>query len=344
MLGHLLLRGIITAPTHRALSGLVCNSLLTARCVKGAHISTSAVVKCKDDFLKDDPDVKKLLSEINKDFDHKKKPAKPSEQPDDAENSNNDVKNNTNDDKNNTNVSGGKNVSQLLSELYGGEEEKKDKFSSVGGYKEYLDSDSNVIYDIDEEREIMRKAYLEGKPLQTDKKTKPSQAEKYKHLAHKRGERGVFEVSELVSLLKAEKISDLAVIKIPAERQYADYMVVGTARSTRHLRTVSSLLVSVFKQKRFESDPIPKREGESDTNTGWTALDMGNIVVHLLVQEQREYYDLEMLWAVGPEFDDNTRNMAVAEVNSQKIETLEDLMATEIEMEDMSREEFKDAV
>merc|ERR1719228_1834058 len=155
---------------------------------------------------------------------------------------------------------------------------QQEKISSIGGYKEYVDSDSGVIYDIDEERDIMRKAYLEGKPLQTDKKSKPSQAEKYKHLAHKRGERGVFEVGELVEVLQAERILDLAVISIPASRQYADYMVVGTARSTRHLRTVSSLLVSLYKSKRLPSDMIPKREGELDTNTGWTAMDIGNIV------------------------------------------------------------------
>ena len=99
-----------------------------------------------------------------------------------------------------------------------------------------MDRDSGVIYDVDEEREIMKKAYLEGKPLQTDKKTKPSQAEKYKHLKHKRGERGVFEVAELAALLKSEKIGDLAVIEIPPIRQYADFMLVGTAKSTRHLR------------------------------------------------------------------------------------------------------------
>ena len=98
------------------------------------------------------------------------------------------------------------------------------------------------------------------------------------------------------------------------------------------------MIVSLYKQKRLPTDPIPKREGELDTNTGWTALDMGNIVLHLLVQEQREYYDLEMLWTVGPDFDDNTRKMAVAE---KKIETLEDLMATELDMEDLFGEKVE---
>jgi len=331
MAGQIFLRSVVATPTYRTLVGLVSTRIGLAR------LATAATVRCKDDGIKNDPDVKKLLREISRDFDDKNKPAKPSEESADNNANKDAVKDNGN------NVSGGKNISQLLSELYGGEDEKKGNFSSVGGYKEYVDSDSGVIYDVDEEREIMKKAYLEGKPLLTDKKTKPSQAEKYKHLSHKRGERGVFEVSELVSLLKEEKITDLAVIKIPAYRQYADYMLVGTARSTRHLRTVSSLVVSVYKQKRLPSDPVPNREGESDTNTGWTAMDMGNIVLHLLVQEQREYYDLEMLWTVGPEFDDNTRKLAVAE---KKIETLEDLMATEVDMEELfgKKMELEDAV
>ena len=99
-------------------------------------------------------------------------------------------------------------------------------------------------------------------------------------------------------------------------------------------RTVSSLIVSLYKRKRLPEDVVPKREGELDTNTGWTALDMSNIVLHLLVQEKREYYDLEMLWTVGPDFDDNTRNLMASE--ESKIDTLEDLMAaTDVDMEEL---------
>ena len=65
---------------------------------------------------------------------------------------------------------------------------------------EYVDKDSDVIYDIDEEREILRKAYLEGKELEIDKRKKTSPAEKYKYLSRTRGERGVFEIAEIVEL------------------------------------------------------------------------------------------------------------------------------------------------
>jgi len=293
--------------------------------VGGVSISTSQPLKNKDDELKNDPYVKNILKEFQSDFKEEVKQEEPIIDNKDSETSAETPPNNS---------SSGKNISQLLSELYGTDGEKKETYSSIGGYKEYVDSDSTVIYDIDEEREIMRKAYLEGKPMQLDKKAKPSQAEKYRHLANKRGERGVFDIEELVEVLKDEKILDVAVITIPASRQYADYMVVGTARNTRHLRTVSSLIVSLYKRKRLPEDVVPKREGELDTNTGWTALDMSNIVLHLLVQEKREYYDLEMLWTVGPDFDDNTRNLMASE--ESKIDTLEDLMAaTDVDMEEL---------
>jgi len=293
----------------------------------GVSFSTCPVIRCKDDELKNDPDVKNILKEFQSDFKDIIKQEEHIVDDKVTENSNETPQNNS---------SSGKNISQLLSELYGTQAEKKETYSSIGGYKEYVDSDSTVIYDIDEEREIMRKAYLEGKPVELDKKAKPSQAEKYSHLADKRGERGVFDIEELVEVLKAEKILDVAVITIPASRQYADYMVVGTARNTRHLRTVSSLIVSLFKKKRLPEDVVPKREGELDTNTGWTALDMSNIVLHLLVQEKREYYDLETLWTVGPDFDENTRNLMAAEESAYKIDTLEDLMATtDVDMDEL---------
>jgi len=301
------------------------------------RISTSSVVRLKDDDLKNDPDVRSFMQGINKDFKDQVRSNENKVDMEDREKSSRHEGNNLKEelDSNENEKPSGKSISQLLSELYGTDVEKKETFSSIGGYKEYVDSDSTVIYDIDEEREIMRKAYLDGKPIQRDKKAKPSQAEKYSHLAIKRGERGVFDVEDLVNVLKDEKVLDVAVITIPASRQYADYMVVGTARNTRHLRTVSSLIVSLYKKKRYPEDAVPKREGELDTNTGWTAMDMGNIVLHLLVQEKREYYDLETLWTVGPDFDDNTRSLLAAE-ESNKINTLEDLMAsTDVDLDEL---------
>ena len=141
-------------------------------------------------------------------------------------------------------------------------------------------------------------------------------------------------MEDILELLEGEKISDVAVIKICPERQYADYMVIGTATSDRHLRTVSSLIVSVYKRRMWEWDPVPRVEGSQDKTAGWYAMDLANIVLHLLTQEQREYYDLETLWTVGPDFDDATRQLETSG-DVAKLSTLEELMRTELDMGDL---------
>ena len=74
---------------------------------------------------------------------------------------------------------------------------------------------------------------------------------------------------------------DLTVISVPPEKQYADYLVVGTASSGRHLRVVSSLLLSLYKKKMHSKDRVPRLEGQEDPNTGWIAIGSSAIVVHI---------------------------------------------------------------
>jgi len=45
----------------------------------------------------------------------------------------------------------------------------------------------------------------------------------------------------------------------------------------------------------------------------WTVIDVGNACVHLMMPEIRQKYDIEMLWAVGPQFDDLTLAKSDAE-------------------------------
>ena len=75
-------------------------------------------------------------------------------------------------------------------------------------------------------------------------------------------------------------------------------------------------------------DTVPRIEGGQDKSSGWNALDLGNIVVHLLSQDQREHYDLETLWSVGPEYDDKTRHLQQC---GDVMTSLEELMRTDFE-------------
>lgn len=41
-----------------------------------------------------------------------------------------------------------------------------------------------------------------------------------------------------------------------------------------------------------------------DDGQNWKLIDLGNIVLHLFLEDAREFYDIESLWTVGEEFDD----------------------------------------
>jgi len=274
--------------------------------------------KNEDDKYKDDPDVRGILGDIQEDFLQYKNKSQPINIDSEKESYPNDKT-----DKIVSNE-GEKDIAQLLAEIYGSDNtEKESEISSIGGYQEYRDSDSRVIYDVDEERDMVRRAMEEGTQIQEDKRRKPPPGAKY-HTSHEgRGTRGVYEVHELVDVLRKEKVRDLVVIRIPEERQYCDYMVIGTGRNARHISVISTLILSLYKHKMSQTDRPPFREGAQDLSSGWIAMDLGNIALHLFNQEQREHYDLESLWTVGPYFDDNTRKL---EESESSLDTLERLM------------------
>jgi len=56
------------------------------------------------------------------------------------------------------------------------------------------------------------------------------------------GATGVFDVEEVVDLLRGENAQDICVISVPAEFKYVDYLVIVTGHSTRHLRAMAAYI------------------------------------------------------------------------------------------------------
>lgn len=217
-----------------------------------------------------------------------------------------------------------KELKDLLAELYS-EQKQKETLPSAGGFSEYRDEDAPVIYDVEEERMLLRKAYEEGRELVLERDQKRPTVRRHAELLQGRGPRGVLSLQELTAILQRERVLDLAVIKVPAERQYADHLIIGTGRNARHLMAVSQLVQRLFKDQRLGTDPVPHIEGEQTKGqTGWIAMDMGNVVLHLFTQEMREVYDLETLWTVGGEYDDLSRE-------ARRPTSLQQLMLTQLE-------------
>uniref|UniRef100_A0A3P9IIY9 Mitochondrial assembly of ribosomal large subunit protein 1 n=1 Tax=Oryzias latipes TaxID=8090 RepID=A0A3P9IIY9_ORYLA len=103
-----------------------------------------------------------------------------------------------------------------------------------------------------------------------------------------------FNLDVLVSLLRQENAVDLCVIKVPEHIKYAEYFIVVSGISPRHLRAMALYAIKVYKFLRKDGDPNVKIEGKDAED--WMCIDFGKIVVHFMLPETREVYELEKLW------------------------------------------------
>ena len=78
-----------------------------------------------------------------------------------------------------------------------------------------------------------------------------------------------------------------------------DFFVVASAGNTRQVRTIVD---SVEEQLR-ERAGVKPRAAEGREGASWVLLDYGDLVVHVFLDETREYYGLERLWADAARVD-----------------------------------------
>ncbi|XP_069318214.1 mitochondrial assembly of ribosomal large subunit protein 1 [Eulemur rufifrons] len=105
-----------------------------------------------------------------------------------------------------------------------------------------------------------------------------------------------FDIDMMVSLLRQENARDICVIKVPPEMKYTDYFVISSGTSTRHLHAMAYYIVKMYKYLKCKSEPHVKIEGK-DTDD-WLCVDFGSMVLHLMLPETREIYELEKLWTL----------------------------------------------
>ena len=91
---------------------------------------------------------------------------------------------------------------------------------------------------------------------------------------------------------KAENITLLDIRKIST---LADFMIIATGTSTRHVMSLAHHLVQDLKK---EKHPLFTDTTPGDGN--WVALDLGHVLVHLFTADSRLKYDLEGLWNIKP--------------------------------------------
>jgi len=89
---------------------------------------------------------------------------------------------------------------------------------------------------------------------------------------------------------------ETVIIEVGAVLAITDAFVISSGRNTRQVRTIAE---EVEARLKAEGGISPLRvEGLGDSQ--WVLLDYGDLVIHVFLDETREFYDLERLWSDAP--------------------------------------------
>jgi len=95
----------------------------------------------------------------------------------------------------------------------------------------------------------------------------------------------------IVAQLEEIKARDIAVIEISQKSTIADYMVICSGTSNRHVKSIAVLLI-----KELKLNQLPPIGVEGEDASEWVLVDTGDVIVHVMLPTTRDYYQLEKLW------------------------------------------------
>ena len=93
-------------------------------------------------------------------------------------------------------------------------------------------------------------------------------------------------------VLSDNKAKDIIKINLEKKSSIADFMIICSGTSNRHVISLSNYLVEALKKENLNTLNV-----EGIRNGDWVLVDAGDIIIHLFRSEVREYYGLEKMWA-----------------------------------------------
>ena len=98
--------------------------------------------------------------------------------------------------------------------------------------------------------------------------------------------------SFVIEQLENMKGRDIIALNISDKASFADYMIICSGNSKRHVKSIAQSVAMECRAKGIE----PRGMEGSDVGE-WALVDLIDIIVHVMTDEQRDKYNLEQLWA-----------------------------------------------
>jgi len=103
----------------------------------------------------------------------------------------------------------------------------------------------------------------------------------------------VIEIKDNIEkILDNNKAQNITTIDLKNKSYIADYMIIASGTSSRHLQSLSEILVSELKKLGLNNC---RMEGKDSSD--WKLVDAYDVIVHIFHPEKREFYNLEKMWS-----------------------------------------------
>ena len=94
------------------------------------------------------------------------------------------------------------------------------------------------------------------------------------------------------TILDSNKATNITSIDLKNKSYIADYMIIASGTSSRHLQALSEILLVELKKIGLGECRIEGRESNE-----WKLVDAHDIIIHIFHPSKREFYDLETMWS-----------------------------------------------
>ena len=96
----------------------------------------------------------------------------------------------------------------------------------------------------------------------------------------------------VVKILDTNKAQDIVSIDLKDKSSMADYMIIASGTSSRHIQSLSEQVLEKLKDNGLNDSKI---EGK-DSNE-WKLVDGIDLIIHIFHPEKRKFYELEKMWS-----------------------------------------------
>ena len=97
---------------------------------------------------------------------------------------------------------------------------------------------------------------------------------------------------KIEKILIDNKAKDVEIINLKGKTSIADFMIIASGNSSRHIQALSEMLLNDLKKIGIENCHLEGRESNE-----WKLIDAVDIIIHIFHPDKRKFYNLEKMWA-----------------------------------------------